>query len=110
MNFWIDAQLPPLLAQWLAEQFNVAAFALRTLGLRDACDAEIFRAAQQPGVVLISKDSDFVELISRFGVPPQLIWVRCGNATNRNLKRVFSRTFTDAQQLLAAGQAMVEIG
>ncbi|MDP4030479.1 MAG: DUF5615 family PIN-like protein [Gallionella sp.] len=42
MKFWVDAQLPPLLAAWLSAQFNVEAFSLRTLGLRDAADAVIF--------------------------------------------------------------------
>jgi predicted nuclease of predicted toxin-antitoxin system len=82
VKFWIDAQLPPLLAEWLSAQFNVEAVALRTLGMRDAADEEIFQAAQQQDIVIISKDSDFVELISRYEPPPQLIWVTCGNVTN----------------------------
>lgn len=110
MKFWVDAQLPPLLATWLSEQFHVEAFSLRTLGLRDACDAEIFQAAQQQDIVIISKDSDFVELVSRYGTPPQLIWVTCGNVTNRRLQIAFNKTFAAALELLAAGQVMVEIG
>lgn len=110
MKFWVDAQLPPLLAAWLSEQFQVEAFSLKTLGLRDACDAEIFQVAQQQGIVIISKDSDFVELVSRYGTPPQLIWVTCGNVTNRQLQIVFNKTFAASLELLAAGQVMVEIG
>ena len=83
---------------------------MRALGLRDATDAEIFQAAQQQGVVLISKDSDFVELISRYGPPPQLIWVTCGNVTNRQLQMVFTKTFATSLELLEAGQVVVEIG
>jgi len=109
VKFWIDAQLPPLLAAWLSAQFNVEAFSLRILGLRDAADAAIFQAAQQHGIVIISKDSDFVELVSRYGPPPQLIWVTCGNVTNRQLQIVFSKTFAESLELLAAGQVMVEI-
>lgn len=99
-----------MLAAWLSEQFHVEAFPLRELGLRDAADAAIFQAAQQQGVVVISKDSDFVELISRYGPPPQLIWVTCGNVTNRQLQIVFNQTFTQSLELLMAGQVMVEIG
>lgn len=110
MKFWVDAQLPPLLAAWLSEQFHVEASSLKALGLRDACDAEIFQAAQQRGIVIISKDSDFVELVSRYGTPPQLIWVTCGNVTNRQLQIVFNKTFAASLELLAAGQVMVEIG
>jgi predicted nuclease of predicted toxin-antitoxin system len=110
VKFWVDAQLPPLLATWLSEQFHVEAFSLRELGLRDACDAEIFQEAQQQGIVIISKDSDFVELVSRYGTPPQLIWVTCGNVTNRQLQIAFNKTFAASLELLTAGQAMVEIG
>jgi len=110
VKFWIDAQLPPLLAEWMSAQFNVEAFSLRTLGLRDASDAVIFQAAQQQGIVIISKDSDFIELVSRYGPPPQLIWVTCGNVTNRQLQIVFNKTFAESLELLEAGQVMVEIG
>ncbi|MDP1997218.1 MAG: DUF5615 family PIN-like protein [Gallionella sp.] len=88
MKFWIDAQLPPLLAEWLSTRFDVEAFSVRALGLRDATDAAIFQAAQQPGIVIISKDSDFVELVSRYGSPPQLI---CGDLRQRYQPTVANR-------------------
>lgn len=111
MIFWVDAQLPPGLASWLTESCGVQAFALRDLGLRDAEDAEIFRLARAAAnVVLISKDSDFVELITRHGAPPQLIWVTCGNVTNECLRALFSATFSTAQTRLAADVPMIEIG
>ena len=109
MKFWVDAQLPPALATWLSRQYAVDATSLRDLGLRDAADIDIFRAAQQEKLVLISKDSDFVDLVSRHGPPPQLIWVTCGNVTNARLQDVFSKTFPEATASLASGQAIVEI-
>ena len=45
MKIWIDAQLPPTLANWLTENFDLEAVALRDLELRDAKDIEIFTAA-----------------------------------------------------------------
>ena len=86
MKFWVDAQLPPQLADWLATEFHIEAKSLRDLGLRDAADFEIFQQARHPGMILISKDSDFVDLVSRFGQPPQLLWVTCGNVINRRLQ------------------------
>jgi predicted nuclease of predicted toxin-antitoxin system len=62
MKFWVDAQLPPMLAQWLSTEYGVDALSLRDLGMRDAQDLEIFQAAQQAQTLVISKDSDFVEL------------------------------------------------
>ena len=109
MKFWIDAQLPPALATWLSRRFAVDAVSLRDLGLRDAADIDIFRSAQQHQLVLISKDCDFVDLVSRYGPPPQLIWVTCGNVTNARLQDVFSKTFAEATASLSSGQAIVEI-
>ena len=110
MNFWIDAQLPPSLAAWLTETFAINAIALRDIGLRDAKDTEIFNAARSVGTVIMTKDSDFVDLVSRLGTPPQILWVTCGNVTNQNLRRILTLTFPDALQLLQAGESVVEIG
>lgn len=110
MKFWVDAQLPPMLAQWLSKEYGVDARSLRDLGLRDASDIEIFQAAREAEAVVISKDSDFVELVSRHGTPPQLLWVTCGNVTNERLQTVFGKTFQEALASLVSGQAIVEIG
>ena len=109
MKFWVDAQLPPMLAIWLSATFEVEALALRDLGLRDSTDDEIFNAAQQAKAVVVSKDNDFVELISRYGAPPQLLWVTTGNVTNRQLQKVFSKSFSAALALLAGGEKIVEL-
>ena len=109
MRFWVDAQLPPGLAAWLTVELQVEAISLRDLGLRDAADAEIFEKAGQAGVVLISKDSDFVEMVSRYKTPPQLLWVTCGNVSSRRLQEIFSKAGYAAIKLLEDGQAIVEI-
>ncbi len=109
MIYWVDAQLPPQVADWLRWTFKVEAHSLRDLGLRDAEDEVIFQQARQAGIVLISKDSDFVEMVLRLGTPPQLLWVTCGNVTNRRLQSLLTQVFPKAQQLLAAGEAVVEI-
>jgi predicted nuclease of predicted toxin-antitoxin system len=107
--YWVDAQLPPQLASWLSGTFNVEAYALRDLQLRDAEDAIIFQAAQRDGIVIISKDSDFVDMVLRLGTPPQLLWITCGNVTNRRLQELFIQLFPRAQELLIKGEAVVEI-
>ncbi|BAB75660.1 DUF5615 family PIN-like protein [Anabaena sp. FACHB-709] len=84
MKIWIDAQLPPTLARWLSKTFDVETTALRELGLRDAKDVEIFNEARAVNAVISTKDSDFVDLACRLGTPPQILWLTCGNVTNRN--------------------------
>jgi predicted nuclease of predicted toxin-antitoxin system len=71
MKVWLDAQLPPALAPWLGTTFGVTCQAVRDLGLRVADDQTIFQAARDGGEVpILSKDSDFVDLVLRAGHAP----------------------------------------
>ena len=83
MEIWIDAQLSPTLAAWINRTYDdIAAQSVRAAGMRDAEDDEIFHAAREAGVVVMSKDSDFLDLLERHGPPPQVIWITCGNTSN----------------------------
>jgi predicted nuclease of predicted toxin-antitoxin system len=109
VKVWLDAQLPPALCSWLHSEFAIEAEAIRDLGLRDAEDLEIFEAAREAGVAVMSKDADFVELVRRHGPPPQVLWVTFGNTSNREIRRLLSATLPDALQLLRSGEALVEV-
>ena len=63
MKIWVDAQLPPMLADWLTNNFGLEAAALRNLSLRDAQDIEIFEAARVENAVIMTKDSNFIDLV-----------------------------------------------
>ena len=109
MKFWIDAQLSPALAPWLSSIFAVEAFSVRWLGLQHANDEEIFTAACKAGAIVITKDRDFVQLLERFGPPPKVIWVTCGNTSNAQMREIFHQTFPEVLLLLQAGESLVEI-
>ncbi len=106
---WVDAHLSPEIAIWIADTFKIPALALRDVGLRDAEDPEIFEAAEAQGIIFITKDSDFVDLVDRFGAPPQIIWLTCGNTSNARLKEILSETLLDALEILRTGENLVEI-
>jgi len=38
-----------------------------------------------------------------------LLWVTCGNVTNRRLQNLLTQVFPRAQELLSSGEAVVEI-
>ena len=71
---------------------GITAISLKELSLRDAKDIEIFEAAKFANAVIMTKDSDFVDLVCRLGTPPQILWMTCGNVTNRNLRRLLTAT------------------
>lgn len=109
MTIWVDAQLSPVIASWLSQGYDVHALALRDIGLRDATDLEIFLAARAAGVAVMTKDVDFVLLLERFGPPPQILWMSCGNTSNLRMKEILSRTMVETIKLLESGEKLVEI-
>jgi len=110
MILWLDAQLPPSAAAWITATFGMEAYVVRDLGLRDAKDPPIFQAARAAEAVVITKDSDFVEMLQRLGPPPKVLWVTCGNTSNARLREILSRDLPAAVKRLEGGESLVEIG
>jgi predicted nuclease of predicted toxin-antitoxin system len=106
---WLDAQLSPQLARWIAETFGVECVHVRDLGLRNAEDTEIFQKPRDTGSVVMTKDEDFIRLVERNSPPPQVIWVTAGNMLNARFKSLLLQTFPDAMSLISDGEAVVEI-
>jgi len=106
---WLDAQLPPQLASWPRERLATTAFALRDVGLRDATDAMIFQAARAQTAIVITKDRDFITLVERYGPPPQVVWLMCGNTSNSYLQTLLLETWPQIRALLAANEPIVEV-
>jgi len=109
VRIWIDAQLSPSLAPWLASKFGVQAASVGSLSMRDAEDPEIFWAARDAGAVVMTKDRDFVDLVERFGSPPQILWVTAGNTSNARMHEILLAAFPDALELLRSGEPLVEL-
>ena len=106
---WTDAHLSPAISIWITSTLGIPALALRDVGLRDAEDTEIFDAAKLQGIIFMTKDSDFVDLVNRFGQPPQIILLTCGNTSNYRLKQILQSKLSEALELLGSGEALVEI-
>jgi predicted nuclease of predicted toxin-antitoxin system len=109
VNLWLDEQLSPALAVWIARRLNAVAQSVRDLGLKSASDPEIFFAARQADAVVITKDQDFVRLLERHGPPPKIIWVTCGNTSNARMQQVLAAALPAALGLLGKGESLVEI-
>jgi predicted nuclease of predicted toxin-antitoxin system len=74
-----------------------------------AKDPVIFQGARDAGAIVLTKDADFRLLLERFGPPPQVLWVTCGNTSNAYLRGVLAATLPRALQMLSAGEPLVEI-
>ncbi len=101
MTLYIDANLPPSLAPWLKEKFNIDSFSFDQMMWRFSEDHEIFMNLQKnDDSIVVTKDEDFINLLDAHGAPPKIIWVTIGNTSNQNLRTVFLRQFKEAISLL----------
>jgi len=109
MKIWLDAHISPAIAKWLREEYSIDAYSLRSIGLRDASDEEIFFKAKDEKVVFFTKNSDFVSLLEKYGSPPQVVWLSIGNTSNVELKCIFRNVFQDLLTLIEEGNSLIEI-
>ena len=109
-QFWVDAQLYAALEHsGSAERSQSMPSQSGISGFREAEDSVIFRAARERAAVVVTKDSDFVQLLDRYGAPPQVLWLTCGNTSNARLRTLLAAAWPRVSALLAAGEPLIEI-
>jgi predicted nuclease of predicted toxin-antitoxin system len=109
MKFWLNANLAPRIAKWLCQEFRIDCVALVELKEESLNDEEIFERAKRENAVVITKDFDFVNLVTSRGAPPQVLILSVGNCTNKDLIEILRKNFGEALKLILDGQAIVEI-
>lgn len=107
MRFIIDAQLPPLLAQWLTARGHASTH-VADLGLAAADDAFILKHAIGIGAIVVTKDADFAHLVADHA-GAQVLWLRFGNARSRDLIAALEPAIEEIERALTTGQPLVEV-
>ncbi len=110
MTPWLDNQLPLVLAPWLRTALSVHAVPVRDLNLHRASDHEIFMAARDARVVVMTKDDDFATLLERQGTPPQVVLFTCGNTSNARPRQLLASAWPTIVPMLERGEALAEVG
>lgn len=109
MKWWIDAQLPSSLCAWLLTHHGIESEHVKSCGLLDAIDGTIFASLRRPGQVIVTKDSDFVDLAIRLGTPPQIVHIRSGNCSNKQLFASLDEVLPQLIEQLRANQPIIEV-
>jgi predicted nuclease of predicted toxin-antitoxin system len=78
---------------------------VRELALEDKSDREIWEYAKKEGFTIVTFDADFFDLVTLYGHPPKVVWLRVGNTSTENLITVLQKNtgiltafITDANQ------------
>jgi len=75
--------------------------------MREAPDAAIARLARQEGLIVVTKDEDFVAL-QRSDILG-IVWLRCGNITDAGLLALVEPQWAIVVERLAAGHRLIEL-
>jgi len=85
-EIWLDTNISPAIAKWMSDFTGYTVKSSYSLSFQKTDDLTIYNKAKSKGlVIIISKDSDFSEIINRLGSPPKLINLKIGNCSNKVL-------------------------
>jgi len=108
MRFFIDAQLPPALARWLADQGHFAEH-VADHKLAAASDSAIWIFALDASAIIITKDEDFALLKALGATGPQVVWIRIPNVRRRQLLAWFETALPGIVAALERGESLIEV-
>ena len=108
MRFLIDTNLPKALSHWINSKGHSSEHVL-DLNLAQAKDNVVWRRAQATDAVIVSKDEDFADLVRRSTEGPQVVWLRTGNGTRRDLLLFLEPLWNVIEARLVTGERLIEV-
>lgn len=110
MRLLLDQNLSPRLVGRLATIYPGICH-VSELGLASASDEEIWVAARQSGGLIVTKDSDFIDIQVLRGFPPKVLWLRLGNCSTSRIGTVLLAHVQDIQAFdEAPGAGLLTLG
>jgi predicted nuclease of predicted toxin-antitoxin system len=80
-----DQNLSPRLVTLLADLYPGSTHVAR-VGLDRAQDLEVWTYAREQNFAIVTRDADFTDLSLVRGFPPEIVWIRRGNCTTREIE------------------------
>ncbi len=100
MKLLFDQNLSPRLVDLLSDMF-AGSVHVQAVGLDRSTDETVWRHAQENGLVIVTKDSDFQERSQISGSLPCVVWIRRGNCSTTDIAAILR---THAAQIAALGR------
>ncbi len=93
-RYLIDVNLPRYFSVWNTEDYVYQA----SIDIRSS-DGDIWAAARENSLTIISKDSDFSNRVLLSSPPPRVIHIRLGNMSMTAFHRIISSCWNDVLHL-----------
>lgn len=98
MKVLFDHNLSPRLVNRLLDLFPESTH-VYLLDMDQADDRDVWNYAQNNGFTIVTRDSDYNELLTLRGFPPKVIWIRRGNCSTAEIETMLRSHLTDIQAL-----------
>ena len=109
MKLLLDANLSWRLTKYLSKQFGECIHVNQTKLIKPAKDIEIWNYASANGFVIVTQDSDFLNLFETKGYPPKIILLRTGNISTKEAGEILVQTKTAIEDLEKSDNGLLEI-
>lgn len=107
MNFIVDTQLPPLLAEWLIYKGYDARHTSNYANGIFLSDTAIIQISISENRIVVTKDSDFFDYYLLKGVPPSVLLIRLGNVSSKVLLQKLSEQFSLILENFSSGSGLI---
>ena len=108
IRFIVDAHIPKKLADFLKWKGYDAIHTSELPNQNKTKDSEINKISVEEKRVLITKDLDFIESFFISNKPYKLIFLTCGNISNKELINIFKTNFETIIKMISENR-MLEI-
>ena len=94
MRLLFDQNISFRILKMLSENFAESS-TVKSEGLIDKSDFEIWTFAKQNNFIVVSQDNDFYDILHLKGAPPKLIILRIGNTTTTKIAQLLDQVYLD---------------
>ena len=94
MRLFFDHNLSPRLSEVLQDIYPDSVH-VKDAGLDRADDIAVWEYARDHELVIVSKDSDFRQMVFLHGPPPKVVWIRRGNCSTSEIEAMLRVSFND---------------
>ncbi len=112
LEFWIDVNLPPVMATWLKKDFGVSAQSFNELNFGREKDLAVFiRAVKRFNTIVITtKDVDFKNLSEQITPSPRIRYLNVGNVSNKILNEIIYKSLEKVIRIFSeTDETLIEI-
>ena len=92
MKLLFDHNLSPRLIKSLADIYPNSNH-LYLMGLDKVSDNIVWETAKKQNYIIVTKDSDFNELLIIRGFPSKVIWIRLGNCSTKTIETLLRENY-----------------